>query len=527
MRALGDGKSLYAVLICGAIAAGQVFVCAAQHKQMPQKDPARPAQRSAQTSEVPKRPEKLKFPPLEYHPPKPEDYRVVLKSGPVGYVVEDRELPLVNIVVYVRTGEYTDTPERKGLASLAGYLIARGGTEKRTAEELEERLAFLAAELSSGVGDTQGNVRLNLLAKDLPEGMEILREVLTSPRFQEDKIDLRKRQMIQAMRQRNDDSGAIEAREAAYLAFGEEFWANQHPTPATVNPLTQQDLLAFHKSYFWPSNFVLAVSGDFDRQEMIGRLEKLFSDWPWRGETAPQIPTNTVFAAPGAYILDKDVNQGRVSLILPGIMRQNPDYFPVLMMNDILGGGGFTSRIMNRVRSDEGLAYSAFSRFPGGIYYPLPFTAGFQTKSRTVAYATSIVLEEIRQIATTAVREEELATSRQAFIERLPQTFATKTQVANTFAQDEFTGRYAREPDFWQKYRPRIEGVNKDEIERVAQKYLQTNKLVLLVVGQKDQVLLGHPNHPVQLKELVNGSIRDLPPRDPLTLKPVAGKSNP
>ena len=96
----------------------------------------------------------------------------------------------------------------------------------------------------------------------------------------------------------------------------------------------------------------------------------------FQGEKSPPIPTNTTFAAPGVYIVDKDVNQGRVAMMLPGIMRDNPDYFAVMIMNDILGGGGFTSRIMNRVRSDEGLAYAARSRFPGGVYYPLTFTAG-------------------------------------------------------------------------------------------------------------------------------------------------------
>jgi zinc protease len=477
--------------------------------------------KSTASQGIPDRPEKLSFPPLVYEPPAPGTYRVTLKSGPVAYVVPDRELPLVNIVVYVQTGQYAEPQGKEGLSELTGYLLARGGTKSKTAEVLEERLAFLAAHLDSGVGETQGSVSLNLLSKDLEEGLAILREVLTVPRFQDDKIALRKQQMFQAMKERNDDSRAIESREAGFLGYGENFWANHYSTEASVESLTRGDIEAFHQKWFQPHNFVIAVSGDFDRDQMLQKLESLFSDWPFKGETPPPIPTNSVFAEAGVYIVDKDVNQGRVAMMLPGILRDDPDYFPVLIMNDILGGGGFTSRIMNRVRSDEGLAYDAHSSFPGGIYYPLTFTAGFQSKSRTVAYAASIVLDEMGKMTATGVSDQELNTSKHGFIDRFPRTFGTKTQVATTFAQDEFTGRYAKQPDYWKLYRSRIEAVGKEDIQRVAKKFLKPDKLVILAVGQKSEILLGHPNHDVKITQLTGGRLVDLPLRDPLTMKPM------
>jgi len=167
---------------------------------------------------LPSRPEKIVFPPLQYEPPNPAELRVQLKSGPVAYVAANRELPLVNIVIYVRTGDYVEPEGQEAVSELTGYLLTRGGTQSKTAEELEERLAFLAANLASGVGDTQGTISLNLLSPDLNEGLDILREVLTAPRFQEDKFALRKQQVLQAMKQRNDDSAEIEGRELGFLA---------------------------------------------------------------------------------------------------------------------------------------------------------------------------------------------------------------------------------------------------------------------------------------------------------------------
>jgi predicted Zn-dependent peptidase len=474
------------------------------------------------SSTIPARPEALKFPPLNYQPPAPDQFRVQLKSGPVAYVVPDKELPLVNIVVYVHVGDYVDPEGKEGLASLTGYLLARGGAGTNSADKLEERLAFLAANLGSDISDTQGSVTLNLLSKDLDEGLGILRDVLFNPSFQDDKIALRKQQILQGMEQRNDDTREIESREGSVLAYGERFWENRFSTKASIDSITKDDLESFHRKYFSPQNFVLAVSGDFDRDKMIAKLENLFSDYNVAGTPRQPIPTNTFFAAQGAYLVNKPgVNQGRVEMMLPGITRDNPDYFAVMVMNDILGGGGFTSRIMNRVRTEEGLAYDAHTVFPGGVYYPLTFTVGYQSKSRTVSYAASLAEEEIKKMKASPVSDLELRTSKNGFIDRFPRSFATKAQVASMYAQEEFTGRYAKDPGFWKKFRSRIAAVTKDDVQRVAQKYLDLDKLVVLAVGDKNDILLGFPSHPVKFQDLAGGHYTELPLRDPMTMKPL------
>jgi zinc protease len=482
-----------------------------------------PAQAQAATTatNIPDRPEKLSFPPLEFQPPAAEPYRVPLQTGPVVYIAEDRELPLINLTILVRTGHWVEPEGKEGLTDLAGSLLTRAGTEARTAEELEERLAFLAAQLGSGIQGAAGSVSLNLLSKDLDEGLTILREVLTQPRFQADRVELHKQQMLQGMKQRNDHSASIESMEQSILAYGAHFWDNRYQTADSVASITREDLLEFHRRWFFPSNFTLAVSGDFDRAVILPKLEKLFSDWPWSGTPPPPIPQDIKMADPGVYVVNKEVNQGRVSLVLPGIMRGTPDSAAVLMMNDILGGSGFASRLVNRIRSDEGLAYSVGSTFTPGTYFPYAFVASLQTKSATVAYATSIVMEEIKRIAAEPVRAEELENAQRGFIDRLPRNFASKAQIVGLLANEEYTGRYATHPNYWQTVVAQVKAVTRDDVQRVAQKYLTPERLVILVVGDKAEILKGHPDHAVKLTDFGGGKLTELPLRDPLTLKPM------
>lgn len=479
--------------------------------------------------DIPARPEKINFPPLKYEPPVADNFRVQLKSGPVAYIVPDHERPLVNLSLYIHTGTYLEPTGKEGLAELCGWLLTHGGAGTNSAEQLEERLAFLAANMGANIGDTEGTVGLNLLAKDLDEGFNLLRDVLFAPKFQADKIALRKSQLLEEMKQRNDDSSSIEGREASFLARSESFFENRNATSNSIAGITALELERFHYAWFWPSNFVVGVSGDFDREAMITRLEKLFAGGPenvemdhlMAGKFSP-IPTNFTFAAPGVYLVNKpEVDQGRVTMMLPSLMRDDPDYFPCLVMNSILGGGGFSSRLMGRVRSDEGLAYDVHSRFPGGVYYPGIFTIGFQSKSRTVAYAASLCIEEVQKISTTAVTDQEFDIAKKSYINTFPQKFATKAAVADAFAADEFTGRHASDPEFWKTFRDKVATVTKEDVQRVAKKYLVPEKLVLLIIGNKEEILLGHPNHPVKLTDLLGGKFTELPLRDPLTMLPL------
>jgi zinc protease len=472
---------------------------------------------SLQAQPVPDHPDKLQFQPLSFAPPSAKDSRIVLKNGMVAFVAEDRTLPLVNIALTVRTGGYLDPEDKYGLAAMTGQQIRRGGTKSFSADQLDEKLDFLAAQVSTAIGDTSGSASLNCLADNLDESLKVFVEMLREPRFQEDRLTLAKEQALQEMKKRNDDSADIERREWSVLLYGEKQLLNRFTTEASIKALTREDLVAFHRKYFHPANMIAAVSGSLPRAEMTRRLEAAFAGWPGTKPTVSVVPSGVNTAAPGLYRIPKDVNQGRVSIGLPAVMRDSPDIYALEVMNEILGGSGFTSRITKTVRSNEGLAYSAGSGIGFGVFYPGSFRAAFQSKSRTVAYATQLVLDEIRKMREAPVAAEELETIKNSLIQTFPSQFASKQQTVGIFASDEYT---KQDPTFWASYRDRIKAVTVADVQRVARTHLVPEKLIVLVVGDQKEIDLGDDRHPVKIKDLApGGKVTELPLRDPLTMK--------
>ena len=231
----------------------------------------------------------------------------------------------------------------------------------------------------------------------------------------------------------------------------------------------------------------------------------------------PPIPATIAPAAPGLYRIEKDVNQGRVSMGLPTVKRDHPDVYALEVMNEILGGSGFTARITKTVRSNEGLAYSAGSGFSFGVWYPGRFQAFFQSKSRSVPYAASLVMDEIKKLRESGVTAEELDTIKNSLIQTFPSNFASKAQSMAIFASDEYTNR---DPSYWRTYRDRIRAVTAADVQRVAREHIVPEKMVVLVVGHQADIDLGDEKHPVKLADLApGGKATTLALRDPMTMK--------
>ena len=477
----------------------------------------------ASLAQVAQHPKLLTYPAFNFDVPKAEAFRVKLKTGQAAYIAEDHSLPLVNVSITVRAGAWLDPANKPGVASLTGAMMRDGGTDRATAEQFDEEIDFLAADVNSYIGGTQGGASLNCLSKDLEKGLDLLFEMMTKPRFQADRLKVQKSTILEDMKQRNDDAGTILNREWGWLMYGQEHFAPREQTQAELEAITQQDLIDFHNMYWRPEQMIIAASGDLDKAKLVAALEKRFAAWKPTGPMAktawpPPAPKHT--PKPGLYLVEKEIPQGKVYIGHLGAQWDakwsNTDNFALQVMNDILGGGGFTSRITKRVRSDEGLAYSAGSRFGIDNYWPGTFRVSYQSKSPTVALAAKLSLEEIEKIRTQVVPEEELNTSKNSFIDTFPQTFQSKAAIVNAFAIDEYIGR----PHvYWQTYRDIMRKVSAEDVRRVAQQYLKPDQLVMLVVGKWADIEPGDEGKRATMKEFFGGKPTVLPLRDPLTLK--------
>jgi predicted Zn-dependent peptidase len=390
-----------------------------------------------------------------------------------------------------------------------------GGTRARPPAQFDEEAAFLAADIGAGIGEVTGQATLDCLSKDLDAALALFAEMLRSPGFAEERLALAKSQAIQAMERRNDSTGAIEAREFARLMRGAKHFSSAQATRAGIESITRADLAAFHAKYVYPANFVIAASGDFNTGELLGKLDRAFAGWA-KGDAIPAVPAPDFLPKPGVYLVNKpEVNQGRVRMSHLGVKISNPDHVALTIMNGILGGDDFSSRITARVRSDEGLAYSAATSFTPGHYYEGLFVAAFQSKTASVAQAAALVIEEIGKLRTGKVTREELDSAVSRAAESVPLLFATPQARVRQFASDFLIGL---PDDYWENFLAAAKRLTAEDIQRVARRYLHPDDLVILAVGNAEAILKGNPDRPQFSMEKL-GKISRIPLPDPFTLE--------
>jgi predicted Zn-dependent peptidase len=478
---------------------------------------------SALTEPIPSHPRDLKFSPLKFDVPDPAKYAHKLANGIPVYVAEDSTLPLVSISVLLRAGEFVEPKDQPGVAPLTASLMREGGAGDLTAEQFDERADFLAADISSWAHDTQAGADLDCLTSQLDPALDLFFAMLRSPRFQQSRIDTEKAQTLEGMKQRNDDARSIQGREWSWLMNGMEHYSTRELTRKQLEAVSREGMIAFHKAWWRPENMIVAVSGDVKSDSILAKLNERFASWKATGPKLPWPPAPPAYEPkPGLYHVEKDIPQGRVFIGHRGAKWdpkfENPDFYALMVMNDILGGGGFTSRITKRIRSDEGLAYSAGSAYGIGTYWPGTFRVSFQTKSPTVAYAAKIALEEIRRIQRDPVGDDELTTSKNSFIDTFPREFESAADIVGAFAGDDYIGRPHA---YWVRFRDNIRAVTAEDVRRVARNYLRPDAVTFLVVGRWAEIEKGDAGGKAKMSEFFEGKVAHLPLRDPLTLEPM------
>lgn len=475
----------------------------------------------ALAADVPDHPRDLAFEELVFEPPAPERFRYELASGVPVYMIESAEFPLVTITFSFRGGAYMEPEGKAGLASMTGALMRQGGAGGLSPSEFDEQADFLAAEVSASVGPTTSSASINTLTANLDEALDLFLAMVREPAFDEQRLEVLRAQALDSLRTRDDNGLQIALRELGFLVWGQDHFEARQPTRASIESITTEDMRALHRRIFNPANLMIAVSGDIDPDAMLGLLESELAGWE-PGEPAPEIPAPAADPEPGVYYYEKDQNQVQVLIAHRGIARDDPDAIPVQVMNDILGGSGFTSRITNRVRTQEGLAYTAGSTFSNRVEYPGVFFSYFFTKTPTTALATRLVFDEIDNIQNQPVSAEELATIQSNLIETFPRNFESKSAMMNLFLSDERTGR---DPDYWSNYRDAVRAVTPEDVRRVANEHLRPEDAVIVVVGPWDEISRGNadsqsdPERVATMDEF--GPARRIPTRDPETLEPA------
>lgn len=457
------------------------------------------------------KPSDLKFPLLKYEPPDPKDFRTEFASGLRGYVQEDHSLPLFNISATIHFGGLYVPKDKLGLDSMMNETLIKGGTKTREGSEIEDRINFIGGMLSFRTGERTSTLSLSVLSEDLGEGLELFFDVLRNPEFRQEPLDLAKASLIQQLRQANDQPSGVLSREYERLIYGDHPLTGQ-PTQTTYEGITSANLKAIHAQYFFPKNIILAAAGDFNRSELMAKIDKLTAGWENKSFDIPSFSKTFPQPEPGVYFIQKDINQGYISLGHLGLEDTNPDYFAVQVMNFILGGGSFTSRITTKVRSDEGLSYNQGSRFRYRWGYPGTFSGYVQTKSSTVGYAISLIQDEFNRIRREPVSDDEMDTAINYYLESFSNVFESPQSTMSTFAELEMEGKPM---DYYKTYRDKIKAVTKSKVQEVANEYIHPDRVAIMIVGDFEPCNKGGEQWPGPLEKL--GKVHMLSLKDPLT----------
>lgn len=410
--------------------------------------------------------------------------REQLPNGLVWLFSEQRSLPLVAVQVMLKAGALRDPVGKEGLANLTAVLLLQG-TKKRNATQIAEELDFLGARLSASGSEDYALVSLMTLKKDLAAGLDLLQDVLLNPAFAPKEIQQKVSQLLASFQSDEDEPGIVASRAFHRRLFG------QHPygyppkgTPEGLKAISRDDLVAFHRTYYRPNNAIVSIVGDLSKEEASAVLSKFFGSWEPAPVPALNLPAPPTLNKPQVMVINKDITQANIVWGHLGIARDNPDFYAFQVMNYILGGGGFASRLMDNIREKQGLAYSVGSSFNAGLLAG-PFMVVLETKNDRAGEAVSRVIQEVELMRTNPVSEQELEDAKSYLIGSFPRKMDSVAKRASLMGYVEF---YGLGLDYPWRYPELVKPLTPADIQKVAEKYLHPEKYLLVVVGNRNQM---------------------------------------
>ena len=430
---------------------------------------------------VVRHPDELSFQPLEFSFPQVEHFETA--NGIRVFFREDRELPLVSVTAMVGGGSLEDPDAKVGLGDLFGAVLRTGGAGAYPADDLDELLERMGADLGVETDTYATTLGLSVRSADLEKGMSILNDLLRKPLFAKPRLELARSKEIEGIRRRNDLPGTV-----AHRSLGQ--WLYQgHPlgresTIASVSAVTRKDLVEFHRRHFHPNNLWLAVSGDLSLEDLKKLLAGAFGDWPRKEMKKVAIPPLPEKPAAVLLLSKKDIPQTTILMGARGIDKAAPDLAAVQVMNFILGGGGFNSRLMREIRSNRGLAYSVYSYFQIGRRLPGLFLIGAETKSESTVEVVNLAREIMSRMRASEVSEEELRLAKESLINSFVFAFDDSHAVVARELRLDF---YDYPQDFLETYRDRIAAVTGADVLAAARRHLDPAQLTIALVGDESR----------------------------------------
>lgn len=409
-----------------------------------------------------------------------------LPNGLIVLHSENHNLPIVMVTLIVKAGQMHEPEEKAGTAHLVAELLTEG-TKSRSSKDISEQIDFIGASLDASAGADFTTLSLSVLKKDLGKGFELFADVLLKPGFPENELGRVRERIKGFLRQQEEDPSFLAGRAFKREIFGRHPYGRlTEGSPMTLDLIARDDLIRYHADYYLPNNSILSISGDLTSDELSALLAEHLGGWGIGG-----LPEKRALAVEDRRMktvikIDKDLTQANIILGHVGISRENPDYYAVSVMNYILGGGGFSSRLMQSIRDKMGLAYDVHSYF-ASFKESGQFQVGVQTKNESASVAIEEIRNQLQRIRKEHVSDEELSEAKAYLTGSFPRRLDTNRKIADFLASVEF---FRLGENYVTKYADYINAVTKEDVLRVAQKYLDPENHILVVVADQKKVVL-------------------------------------